>query len=104
MTSMTAVGPRGGRARHWMVDQPGWSTYPRGVTTVRVHEAKAQLSALLARVEAGEEIIVARGNVEVAKIVPLRRAGSRELGFVNYSVPDTFFDPLPEAELAAWEE
>lgn len=74
------------------------------MTAVRVHESKAQLSALLARVEAGEEIIVARGNVEIAKIVPLKRTGVRELGFVNYSIPSDFFDPLPEAELAAWEE
>jgi hypothetical protein len=28
---------------------------------------------------------------------------SRELGFVAYSVPNGFFDLLPESELAAWE-
>ena len=27
----------------------------------------------------------------------------RELGFVDYSVPNEFFEPLPEAELLAWE-
>lgn len=73
------------------------------MATVRIHEAKTHLSALLARVEAGEEITVARGDVEIAKIVPLKKTGRRELGFVAYDVPDSFFDPLPESELAAWE-
>jgi prevent-host-death family protein len=38
---------------------------------VNVHEAKTQLSKLLRRVEAGEEIVVARGNVPIARIVPI---------------------------------
>ena len=74
------------------------------MTTVRVHEAKTHLSALLARVEAGEEITVARGDVEIAKIVPLRpTVARRELGFVPFEVPESFFDPLPDEELDAWE-
>jgi prevent-host-death family protein len=39
------------------------------VTTVGIHEAKTNLSKLLKRVEAGEEIVVARGGQPVAKIV-----------------------------------
>lgn len=73
------------------------------MTTVRVHEAKTHLSALLARVEAGEEIIVARGDKPIAKIVPLHGRRQRELGFVPYDVPATFFDDLPADEVAAWE-
>lgn len=38
---------------------------------VNVHEAKTHLSKLLARVEAGEEIILARGGEPIAKIVPM---------------------------------
>ena len=38
---------------------------------VNVLEAKTQLSALLARVEAGEEIVIARAGVPVAKLVPI---------------------------------
>lgn len=71
--------------------------------TVRIQEAKTHLSALLARVEAGEEITVARGDTPIARIVPLRPAGERELGFVPYSVPEEFFAPLDEDELATWE-
>lgn len=47
---------------------------------VTVHEAKTHMSRLLARVEAGEEIVIARGKVEVAKLVPLQPlAGSRRV-------------------------
>lgn len=37
-----------------------------------MHDAKTQLSRLLARVEAGEEIIIARSGRPVARLVPLR--------------------------------
>jgi prevent-host-death family protein len=39
---------------------------------VNVHEAKSQLSGLLARVEEGEEIVIARAGKPVAKLVPHR--------------------------------
>ena len=74
--------------------------------TVNVHEAKTHLSRLLARVEAGEEIVIARRGKPVAKLVahrrirPVRRFGALK---GRLSVPDSFVDPLPEAELAAWE-
>lgn len=69
----------------------------------KVHEAKTHLSSLLADVEAGEEIVIARGDVPVAKLVPIVRTGQRELGFVPYAVPDSFHDELPEDELALWD-
>jgi prevent-host-death family protein len=39
--------------------------------TVNVGEAKTRLSELLARVEAGEDVVIARGNTPVAKLSPL---------------------------------
>jgi prevent-host-death family protein len=39
---------------------------------VSIHEAKTQFSRLIARAEAGEEIIVRRGPTPVAKIVAYR--------------------------------
>jgi len=39
-------------------------------TQVNVHHAKTHLSKLLARVEAGEEIVVARAGRPVARLVP----------------------------------
>ena len=79
--------------------------------TVTVHEAKTHLSRLLARVEAGEQITIARGKNEIAKIVPLKPAAKRvrELGWLEHTIPagkdpleDGFWDPLPEEELRLW--
>jgi prevent-host-death family protein len=71
--------------------------------TVNVHVAKTQLSSLLERVARGEEIIIAKAGKPIARLVPLAPV-ERPLGFVQASIDDTFFDPLPEAELEAWEQ
>lgn len=50
---------------------------------VNVGDAKTGLSKLLARVEAGEEVEIARDGQPVAKLVPIERAdgpGARFLG------------------------
>lgn len=41
-------------------------------TSVNMHEAKTHLSRLVERVEAGEEIVIARAGRPVARLVPLR--------------------------------
>lgn len=66
--------------------------------SVNVHEAKTNLSKLLARVEAGEEIVIARAGKPVAKLIPAMggsepRKPGRWAGKV--SVPDDFDAPLP---------
>jgi prevent-host-death family protein len=43
--------------------------------TVKVGEAKTHLSDLLAKVEAGEEVIIARGNAPIARLTRIRRDG-----------------------------
>ncbi len=67
--------------------------------SVNIHEAKTHLSKLIERVEAGEEIIIARAGKPVAKLVPLGRATEpRNLGIWAGKVwiaPD-FDDPLPD--------
>lgn len=72
-------------------------------TVVKVQHAKTHLSALLAEVEAGKEIVIARGDVPVARLVPIAPAGPRSMGFVAYRVPNSFFEPLPDDDLDAWE-
>jgi prevent-host-death family protein len=75
--------------------------------TVTIHTAKTTLSQLLARVEAGEEIVLARGKEPIAKLVPFRPpATKRRFGALRgiISVGPEFFDPLPEEELTAWEQ
>jgi prevent-host-death family protein len=42
--------------------------------TVNIRDAKTHLSRLIERVEAGEEIVIARAGRPVARLVPLRRA------------------------------
>ena len=76
------------------------------VTTVNVGDAKTSLSLLLARVDAGEEVIIARNGHPVARLVKYQKTGRRQFGAWagRITVDDSFFDPLPEEELAAWEE
>ena len=51
---------------------------------VNIHEAKTHLSRLVERVEAGEEIVIARGGRPVARLVPLRtRTEPRPLGILR---------------------
>jgi prevent-host-death family protein len=70
---------------------------------VNVHEAKTQLSRLLDRVHAGEEIIIAKNGEPYARLVPLQQPKPREPGLLKGKIDDAFFEPLPEEELAAWE-
>lgn len=44
---------------------------------VNVHQAKTNLSKLIVRAEAGEEIVIARAGKPVVKLVPLKSAPSR---------------------------
>lgn len=71
---------------------------------VSVHAAKTNLSKLIARVEAGEVITIARGRTPVAKLVPAVRKGKREFGAMRgkFSIGPEFFDPLPDDELDLW--
>ena len=74
--------------------------------TVNVHQAKTQLLRLLARVEAGEEIVIARNGKPVARLVSCEgRRGVRRFGAMKdrIAIDDRFFEPLPDDELDAWE-
>jgi len=76
------------------------------MATVNVHEAKTQLSRLLARVENGEEIVIARAGRPVARLLPAREQGKRRMpGSLKGRIRlgENFHDPLSEAELDAWE-
>jgi prevent-host-death family protein len=73
---------------------------------VSVHAAKTHLSRLLARVEAGEVIVIARGKTPVAKLVPIATRGKREFGAMRgkISIGPEFFEPLPADELDRWDQ
>lgn len=73
-------------------------------TLVNVHEAKTHLSRLLERVEAGEEIVLARAGKPIARLVlVMAPLPERRPGRLEGSVGDAFFEPLPDSELDAWE-
>jgi prevent-host-death family protein len=67
-------------------------------STINIHDAKAQLSSLIARAEAGEEIIIARANKPVVRLVPVAPANSqRRLGEAKGLVRIAAdFDELPD--------
>ena len=67
-------------------------------TQINIHDAKTHLSSLLARVEAGEEIVIARANKPIARLVPFAPpAPRRRLGEAKgmLEIADDF-DVLPE--------
>ena len=68
-----------------------------------VYEAKTQLSSLLERAAAGKAIVICRRNVPVAELraLPRARRQRRPVGLARdgFSVPDTFFEPLPASVL-----
>ncbi len=72
---------------------------------VNVHQAKTQLSRLLARAEAGDDVVIARRGDPVARLVVCTAQGTRQPDVLKgtLDLPDSFFDPLSEDELAAWE-
>jgi len=74
---------------------------------LNVHEAKAQLSKYLKRLEKGETIILCRRNVPIAEIRPLPRATGRRrpigLARGEFAVGREFFEPLPDEIIASFE-
>lgn len=71
---------------------------------LNVQDAKTRLSELLARVERGEEFVLARGGTPIARLVAAGAPAPRKIGFVpGLTVPDSFFEPLPDDELRLWE-
>jgi len=74
--------------------------------TVNVHEAKTQFSRLLEQAHAGQEIILSKAGKPYARMVPLAQLDKpkRMPGRLAGHIEEAFFEPLPEAELDAWEK
>ncbi len=75
---------------------------------VTTHEAKTHLSRLLAAVEKGEEILIARGKKVVARLLPVtppEKPPRPKVGSIKgpiFHFPDSAFAPLTEEELREW--
>jgi prevent-host-death family protein len=71
-----------------------------------VHQAKTHLSRLLQEVEEGKEVIIARGDKPVARLVPEKPAKRPKripgrLQGQGWEAPDAW-DPMTDEELREW--
>jgi antitoxin (DNA-binding transcriptional repressor) of toxin-antitoxin stability system len=68
---------------------------------VNIREAKKRFSELVERAAAGETVLICRGDLAIAEIVPFEPGEPRPIGIYKgkFTVPDSFFEPLPDDEL-----
>ncbi len=67
--------------------------------SVNIHEAKTHFSALLARVAAGEEVVIAKAGRPIARLVPAQSLAQRELGWdrgLSFWIAEDFDEYVPE--------
>jgi len=71
--------------------------------SVNIHEAKTHLSRLVERVQAGEEIVIAKAGRPVARVVPSEGGGKPvKIGGLKSRVPvPDDFNTMFEEEIAA---
>ena len=74
------------------------------MTQFSVHDAKTNLSKLIAEALAGGEVVIARGNVPVVRLVPVAPRGRRCFGALKgkIAIDARFDEPLPADELGGW--
>lgn len=70
------------------------------MATVNVHEAKTHLSRLLARVAAGESIVIARAGRPIAVLSPVEQPAPRRPGRDRIVLRPDFDEPLAEFDPA----
>ena len=76
------------------------------MAVVNTHDAKTNLSRLLDEIQEGEEVVIARGNKPMARLVPYRaKSPVRRPGYLKgkIRVADDFDAPLPDEVLEAFE-
>jgi prevent-host-death family protein len=74
---------------------------------INIHEAKARLSAFVEAAAKGERVVICRRNQPVAELrsVAIARSTPRPVGGSkwSFSVPASFFEPLPDEDLDAFD-
>ncbi len=72
-----------------------------------IHRARTQLPSVIARLRPGETVLIYRGSKPIAELraLPVRRRRPRPFGLYagKFTVPPSFFDPLPDDLLDAFE-
>lgn len=71
---------------------------------IKTGDAKTRLSELLALVEAGEEVTIARGDTPVARLVPVARHGDAEAAVADILAARSAFAPTTPEELITWRD
>ena len=76
------------------------------ISTFTVHEARTNLSRLIAEALEGGDVVIARGKVPAVRLVPVTPLPLRRIGALKgrIAIDARFFEPLPAEELAAWGE
>ncbi len=73
---------------------------------VTIHAAKTNLSKLIEAALRGEEVVIARGDKPVVKLVPVGTRSEFKFGVMadklKGPIPD-FLEPMSEEDLALWE-
>ena len=73
---------------------------------INIHEAKTHFSKLIERVRQGEEVVIARAGIPVARLVPVKKSKGRRLpgsARGRIEVGSNFDAPLPKAVVRAFE-
>lgn len=70
-----------------------------------VHDAKTNLSRLIAEALAGGDVVIARGKVPAVRLVPVSQPGKRKFGVLKgkITMDARFHDPLPDDEAEGWD-
>jgi prevent-host-death family protein len=67
------------------------------MATVKIHDAKTNLSKLIARVEAGEEIVIARDDKPVARLSGIAASSETASAHPGFSEDATPYEQIPRA-------
>jgi prevent-host-death family protein len=74
------------------------------MSTVTIEEAQAKLLDLIHTLQPNEEVVITENSQPVARLTPIAEGTPRVPGIAQGKVTEAFFEPLPEAELQAWEQ
>jgi antitoxin (DNA-binding transcriptional repressor) of toxin-antitoxin stability system len=92
-----------------MVAMTNMLTYNKTMISVNINEIKTHFSRFLAKVSNGETVIVCKRNVPIAEIKPIaalptetRPIGLAGKEYPDFRISDSFFEPLPDDIVAAF--
>ena len=77
------------------------------MASISVYQARAELSRLIERALAGEEIVITRRGKPTVRLLPVEQPQPRRKPGAlkgKLTLPESFFDPLPEDIIDAFYE